>query len=221
MKRYHTVAFDLDGTLTDPKRGLTQGFAYGLKKVGVKFGSVEELKKFIGPPLRESFKREYDLSEKEADDALYLFREYFGVYGWWDNELYPGIHELLASLRERGFKIVLATSKPEVYSSKILKLFGLLEYFDFAEGASFDSSRERKRDVLDYALSKVGVISDEDRRGAILVGDTVYDVEGANELGIDSLAVTYGYGTREALAKEGATYIVDRVEEIKNIILGD
>ena len=91
MKNYHTIAFDLDGTLTDPKRGLTSAFAYGLQKVGIAFESVESLKKFIGPPLRDSFRDEYGLSEKDADDALMLFREYFGVYGWWDNELYEGI----------------------------------------------------------------------------------------------------------------------------------
>ena len=88
MKNYDTVAFDLDGTLTDPKRGLTSAFAYGLRKIGLRVDDVESLKKFIGPPLRDSFRDEYGLSEQDADDALMLFREYFGVYGWWDNELY-------------------------------------------------------------------------------------------------------------------------------------
>ena len=220
MKNYHTIAFDLDGTLTDPKRGLTSAFAYGLKKVGITFESVESLKKFIGPPLRDSFRDEYGLSEKDADDALMLFREYFGVYGWWDNELYEGIHDLLASLRAAGKKIVLATSKPEVYSSKILKLFGLTDYFDFAEGASFDSSRERKCDVLDYALSKVGVTAPEEKAGAVLVGDTKFDIEGARICGVDSIGVTYGYGTEEDLANEGATYIAKTVAEVKRILLG-
>lgn len=220
MKNYHTIAFDLDGTLTDPKRGLTSAFAYGLKKVGVTFESLESLKKFIGPPLRDSFRDEYGLSEKDADDALMLFREYFGVYGWWDNELYEGIHDLLSSLRAAGKKIVLATSKPEVYSSKILKLFGLTEYFDFAEGASFDSSRERKCDVLDYALSKVGVCTPEEKAGAVLVGDTKFDIEGARICGVDSIGVTYGYGTEADLANEGATYIAKTVAEVKKILLG-
>ncbi len=215
-KDYKVIAFDLDGTLTDPKRGLTSAFAYGLKKMGVKFGNVGELQKFIGPPLRDSFQSEYGLSEHDANEALRLFREYFGVYGWWDNELYSGIPELLAELKAAGKTVVLATSKPEVYSSKILKLFGIDGYFDFAEGASFDSSREKKCDVLEYALSKVGA----DKSTAILIGDTRFDIEGANICGIDSLGVTYGYGREDELCREGATYVASTVAEVREILLG-
>lgn len=216
MKKYKTVAFDLDGTLTDPFRGLTSAFAYGLKKIGIDVSGDNNLKRFIGPPLRDSFQEEYGLSLEAAEEALRLFREYFSVYGWWDNELYPGIKELLSDLKAAGYTVVLATSKPDVYSSKILKLFGIAEYFDFSEGASFDSSRERKCDVLQYALDKVG----RDAESAVLIGDTRFDVEGANVLGVDSIAVTYGYGTREALEKEGATYIVDTVSDIRALLLG-
>ena len=220
MKKYDVIAFDLDGTLTDPKKGLTSAFAYGLRKIGIKCENVESLKKFIGPPLRDSFRDEYGLSEEAADDALMLFREYFGVYGWWDNELYDGIHDLLSSLRAAGKTLVLATSKPEVYSSKILKLFRLSEYFDFAEGASFDSSREKKCDVLDYALSKVGVDAEEKKQKAVLVGDTKFDVEGARICGVDSIAVTYGYGSEDELRAEGATYIAATVADVKKLLLG-
>ena len=220
MKNYHTVAFDLDGTLTDPKRGLTSAFAYALRKHDIDFGSIDSLTKFIGPPLRESFKEEYDLSEADADSALFLFREYFGVYGWWDNELYEGIPELLSDLRAAGKKIVLATSKPEVYSSRILKLFGIAEYFDFAEGASFDSSRERKCDVLDYALAAVGVTTSEDKLGAVLVGDTKYDIEGARICGVDSIGVLYGYGAEQELSHEGATHIARTVADVRRLLLG-
>ncbi len=219
MKKYHTIAFDLDGTLTDPKRGLTSAFAYALGKIGVDFGSKEYLVKFIGPPLRDSFQKEYNLSNEDADEALVKFREYFGVYGWWDNELYEGVHELLSSLKEAGKTLILATSKPDVHSSKILKLFDIAKYFDFAEGASFDSSREKKCDVLDYALSKVGIVTDEQKAGVVLVGDTVFDVEGANICGVDSIAVTYGYGKEEELKKLGATYIAGSVTEVKDILI--
>ena len=220
MKQYHTIAFDLDGTLTDPKRGLTSGFAYGLKKVGVEFESMKSLEKFIGPPLKDSFRDEYNISEERADEALRLFREYFGVYGWWDNELYPGIHELLGALKSAEKTLVLATSKPDVYSSKILKLFKLDGYFDFAEGASFDSSREKKCDVLDYALSKVGIEGEEAKGGVVLVGDTVFDIEGARICGVDSIGVTYGYGKEADLISEGATYIASSADEVKRILLG-
>ena len=218
MKKYHTVAFDLDGTLTNPYSGLTRAFEYGLKKAGVKCGPRSELKKFIGPPLRDSFMEEYGLSVEKAEEAVYLFREYFGVYGWWDNERYEGVIELLSRLKSEGYKIVLATSKPDVYSSKILRRFGLSEFFDFAEGASFDHKREKKSEVLEYALSKVGVITEEDKKGAVIIGDTVYDVVGANEIGIDSIAVTYGFGKREELLANGATYIADSVADIYGIL---
>lgn len=218
-KEYHTIAFDLDGTLTDPKKGLTSAFAYGLKKVNVSFESVDSLKKFIGPPLRDSFRDEYGLEEEVADEALRLFREYFGVYGWWDNELYEGIHDLLSSLKTAGKTLVLATSKPDVYSSKILKLFSLSDYFDFSEGATFDSSREKKCDVLEYALNKVGIYNEEQKQGVVLVGDTKFDVEGANICGIDSIAVTYGYGKESEFKEYGATYIANTVEDVKKILL--
>ena len=216
MKKYITVAFDLDGTLTDPKRGLTSAFAYGLKKIGIDPGPAATLTKFIGPPLRESFQIEYGLTLERAEEALRLFREYFGVYGWWDNELYPGIPELLRDLKASGVTVVLATSKPDVYSSKILRLFGIDGYFDFSEGASFDSSREKKCDVLQYALDKVGA----DPETSVLIGDTVFDIEGARICGVDSIGVTFGYGKEDALRAEGATYIAKNVDGIRKILLG-
>lgn len=219
IKQYHTIAFDLDGTLTNPERGLTSSYKYGLRKIGLNITETDSLKKFIGPPLRDSFQEEYGLTLERAEEALRLFREYFGVYGWWDNELYGGIAELLSALKAAGKTVVLATSKPEIYSSRILKLFGINGYFDFSEGASLDSSREKKCDVLEYALSKVGVMTPEQKAGAILIGDTVYDVEGANTVGIDSLAVTYGFGKEEDLRREGATYIAHTVSEIADILL--
>jgi phosphoglycolate phosphatase len=148
-----------------------------------------------------------------------LFREYFGVYGWWDNELYPGIPELLSKLKAAGKTVILATSKPEVYSSKILKLFNIDGYFDFSEGASFDSSREKKCDVLAYALEQVGITEDSKKAGVVLVGDTRFDVEGANIVGVDSIAVTYGYGTEDELRAEGATYIARSVSDIGKLLL--
>ena len=219
MKKYDIIAFDLDGTLTNPYNGLTSAFRYGLRKIGLDINPGEDLGRFIGPPLRESFRDEYGLSEEAADDALMLFREYFGVYGWWDNEIYPGIKDLLSDLKAAGKTVVLATSKPEIYSSKILKLFGISEYFDFSEGASFDSSREKKCDVLRYALEQVGATSNEALASAVLIGDTCFDVEGAQLVGIDSIAVTYGFGKEQDLRKEGATYIANTVDDIRKYLL--
>ena len=131
MKLYHTVAFDLDGTLTDPTAGLTSAFLYALKKLSMPTESREALKRFIGPPLREQFQAEYGMTPEQSNKTLALFREYYSVYGWWDNRLYDKIPEVLSELKCRGLRIILATSKPEIFAVRILKLFGIYKYFDY------------------------------------------------------------------------------------------
>ncbi len=217
-KRFHTLAFDLDGTLTDPARGLTAGFRYAFRKMKIDYGDEEVLKSFIGPPIRQEWMRLYGLSQDEAEEAVFYFREYFGVYGWWDNDLYSGIKDLLSDLKGDGRRIVLATSKPDVYSSKILERFELLPYFNFSQGASFDTSREKKSDVLRYALKNVGV-SDNDLSGVVMIGDTKYDIEGAKEVGVSSVGVLYGYGSERELVDAGADYLVKSVSELREMLL--
>ena len=219
-KNYKVIAFDLDGTLTNPERGLVSGFVYALKKMGTDYADKSTLRKYIGPPLIESWEEDYGYTREQANLAVTIFREYFGVYGWWDNELYEGIKELLAKLKAAGKTIVLSTSKPDIYSSKILKLFEIDGYFDFSEGATADHSREAKCDVLRYALDAVGVGSTEEELSeCVLVGDTRFDVEGANIVGIDSIGVLYGFGTEDQLRTEGATYIARTVADIADILL--
>lgn len=219
-KNYKVIAFDLDGTLTNPERGLVSGFVYALSKMGIDYGDRAKLNRYIGPPLIESWEAEYGLSREEATRAITLFREYFGAYGWWDNELYAGIKDLLSKLKAAGKTIVLSTSKPDIYSAKILRLFGIDGYFDFSEGATADHTREQKCDVLRYALDAVGVgNTKEELSKCVLVGDTRFDVEGANICGIDSIGVLYGFGSREALEREGATYIAPTVRDIEDILL--
>ena len=217
-KSFHTVAFDLDGTLTNPTRGLVSAIKYALKKMKLPYGSEEELKKYIGPPLRESWEREYGISGEQSERTLTLFREYFSVYGWWDNELYLGIPELLSSLKARGKRIILATSKPEVFAVKILKLFGIYGYFDFIGAATLDKSRETKEGVLNYALVGSGALADG-REGIIMVGDRKYDIEGARLCGIGSLGVLWGFGDRAELAEAGADLIAESVADVNRLIL--
>ena len=174
MKEYKTVAFDLDGTLTDPESGLTSGFEYALRKMGIDFGKKSDLKRFIGPPLKREFMSVYSMSDGEAEETVRLFREYFSVYGWWDNRLYPKIPQMLESLKNSGKSIILATSKPEVFANKILKLFGIEKYFDFVGAASLDHTRVEKSQVLSYALDAVSA----DRCASLLVGDRIFDAEG-------------------------------------------
>ena len=215
MKKYKYIAFDLDGTLTDPEEGLTSGFAYALNKMGIPYESKKSLTRFIGPPLKAEFIAAFGFSDAEAEECVRLFREYFSVFGWWDNRLYDGVPNMLAALKQRGKILVLATSKPEVFAKKILKLFGIDKYFDFVGAATLDHTRVAKNEVLRYALESVGADFDS----AVLVGDRVYDAEGARAVGIDSLGVLYGHGTEEEIFSSGFTYIAKKVDDIAEILL--
>ncbi len=215
MKKYSVIAFDLDGTLTNPERGLIASFEYAFKKMGVDYGERESLKRFIGPPIYEEWQKEFGFTPEESSKALLIFREFFSVYGWWDNELYEGIPEMLCALKAAGKKIILATSKPEVFAKKIVRLFGIEKYFDFIGGAATDKTRDRKHEVLKYSLDSIGVT---DYSEVILIGDRLYDAEGAKMLGIDSMGVLYGHGSREEIESSGFNFIAKTVSEITEIL---
>ena len=214
MKEYTAIAFDLDGTLTDPEAGLTSAFAYGLSKMGIDFGEKKNLRRFIGPPLKAEFMKVYGFNDAEAEECVRLFREYFSVYGWWDNKLYPGVPEMLSEFKSRGKKIILATSKPEIFAVKILRLFDIEKYFDFIGGATLDHTRVEKNGVLSYSLDSAGA----DREHSVLVGDRRFDAEGAAFCGIDSLGVLYGHGSREEIESAGFTYTAESVSDILKIL---
>ncbi len=216
MKKYSVVAFDLDGTLTNPERGLIASFEYALGKMGIDYGDPEGLKRFIGPPIYEEWQRYYGITPEESSRTLEYFHEFYSVYGWWDDTLYDGIHELLSALKSAGKRIVLATSKPEHFAKKILDLFDLAKYFDFAGGASSDKERDKKWEVLEYSLTSLGNVN---RDECVMVGDRMYDAEGAKICGIDSIGVLYGHGSREELESAGFTYIVDTPDEVAKLII--
>ena len=209
------VAFDLDGTLSDPEQGLVDGFIYAFKKMGVTdYGDRNSLRRFIGPSLYVVWQDEFGFNETTVVEAIEKFREYYNIYGWWDNKVYDGIHEMLGSLKAAGKTLILATSKPEDTAIKIMKLFGLDKYFDFMGGAAGDD-RDHKWQVLDYSLNSVGA----DRSRAILVGDRMYDAEGAGICGIDSLGVAWGHGSREELENSGFTHIASSPDEVVRFLL--
>lgn len=218
-KKYDIIAFDLDGTLSDPAAGLVGGFVYAFKKMGVDYGERDALKRFIGPPLIETWMPEFGFSYDEAERAVILFREYYNIYGWWDNKIYPGIPELLAELKARGKTVVLTTSKPEDTALDVLNLFDIRKHFDFVGGASSHKTRERKSEVIDYVLDSVGIgSSPEARERVILVGDRVYDAKGASECGIDSVGVLWGHGSADEIASSGFTYTAKSPEDVLNIV---
>ncbi len=214
-KGYDIVAFDLDGTLSDPAAGLVDGFVYAFRKMGIEYGERDSLRRFIGPPLIETWMPEFNLSYEEAERAVLLFREYYNIYGWWDNTIYPGIRELLLELRERGKTVVLTTSKPEDTAEDVLRLFDIRKYFDFVGGASSHKTRERKSEVIEYVLSSIGA---HDKSRCVLVGDRVYDAVGARECGIASVGVLWGHGGAGEINSSGFDYTVSSPEELLSIV---
>lgn len=215
MKKYSIVAFDLDGTLTDPEAGLIAGFKYALDAYGINYGCEQSLKKFIGPPLQDAWVEEYGVSPELALEMLYKFREFYNVYGWWDNKPYESVREMLAALKEKGKTLVVATSKPEPIAKRVLGLFELDKYFDFIGGASTDLKRDKKHEVLEYTLASVECT---DRNAAILVGDRKFDAEGAALCGIDSLGVLWGHGSREEIESSGFSLIAASPDEVVTLL---
>ncbi len=208
---YDIILFDLDGTLTDPGIGITNSVAHALAHWNIEVKDRAELYKFIGPPLSDSFMRYYGFTEEDAVRAIAVYREYFSVKGLYENEVYPGIPELLKALKALGKTVVLATSKPEKFAVEILRHFGLYDYFDIIAGASLDESRNKKADVIAYAISQM---NDPELSKLIMIGDREHDILGARQIGIDSIGVLYGYGDRTEHEKAGATFIAEKVEDI-------
>lgn len=214
MKKYDFVAFDLDGTLSDPEHGLVEAFIYAFKKMGVKeYGDRDSLRRFIGPSLYEVWQDEFGFTKETVVEAIEKFREYYNIYGWWDNTLYEGIPEMLRELKARGKTVILATSKPEDTARKIIALFELGQYFDFQGGASGDT-RDHKWQVLEYSMRSVNALPES----TVLVGDRKYDAEGAKICGIDSIGVTWGHGSREELEASGFTHIVSTPDELLQLL---
>ncbi len=218
MSRYKCIAFDLDGTLTDPAQGLLNGFVYAFRKLGIDYGERDALRRFIGPPLFECWQREFGFSAEEADEAIELFREYYTVYGWRENRVYEDIPRVLGELRSRGKTLVVATSKPEDQARRIIRLFGLEKLFDYVGGAVCHHNRATKREVLKYSLSEAGIT---DLSSCVMVGDRVFDAEGASLLGMDSIGVLWGHGDAREIAEAGFTYTVGTPGELLSLLIKD
>lgn len=211
MKRYQYLLFDLDGTLTDSALGITNSVKYALEEFGIVVKDRGELLKFIGPPLVDSFMEYYGFSREKAAEAVAIYREYFQAKGIFENRVYDGVEEVLKELKDRGKTLILATSKPEVFTVRILEHFHLAEYFYFVAGATMDESRNKKDQVIAYALEQCKIA---DKSEALMIGDREHDILGAGANGIDSVGVLYGFGSREELEAAGADYIVETLEEL-------
>lgn len=217
---FNYILFDLDGTLTDPKEGITKSVQYALADFGIDEKNLDKLEVFIGPPLKESFIEFYDFNEQDALKAVDKYRERFVVTGIFENKIYKGIPELLKELHERGCKISIASSKPTILVERILDYFDIAKYFDYVVGSEMDGRRTKKEEVVEEALRQM-VPENVDRRDVAMIGDRKFDIEGARAFGLTGIAVSYGYAPEGELEAAGADYIVDSVEELKNALLKD
>lgn len=210
--------FDLDGTITDSGPGIISSIRYALKKQGIEEPSEEVLRSFIGPPLREQFCSVFGLTVEEGNEMVSLYREYYEDRGIFENRVYEGVPEMLESLKEANLRILMATSKPEIYAKRIAEHFGFDRYFDFIGGACMDGTRTDKYEVIRYVLDRCS-ISEEERKRAVMIGDRSHDVIGAKKAGLNSIGVLYGYGSKEELEQAGAETTAASPSDITGILL--
>lgn len=212
---YKYILFDLDGTLTKSGEGIINSVYYALNKFDIKVEDRENLSKFIGPPLQESFEKYYNLSKEQTTVAIGYYREYFKEKGIYENTLYEDIKELLFRLNKLNKTIILATSKPEEFAIKILNYFDIKKYFTHIVGATMDGSLSEKEDIIKKAIQLANI---QDKSTAIMVGDRKHDIIGAKKSNIKSIGVLYGYGSKKELQDSKADFIVENSLDIINIV---
>lgn len=213
---YTHIFFDLDGTLTDPKEGITNSVAYALASFGIQ-EDPNRLTPFIGPPLIDSFMEFYHFDLPTAQKAVEKYREYFSRRGIFENRVFSGSQPLLAQLKEAGKTVCLATSKPEVFARQILEHFHIDGYFDQIVGSCLDGKRTKKGEVIAEVFTRLGDAC-PDKAMCVMVGDRLHDIMGAQENGLDSISVTFGYGSQEELSQAGATHIAHTFEELAQLL---
>lgn len=215
---YQYIFFDLDGTLTDPKEGITKSVQYALSRMGIEEPDLKKLERFIGPPLKESFEEYYGFTSEMAKEGIGYYREVFQTEGLYQNELLPGVPQMLGALKEAGKILCIASSKPEPFVCKILEHFHIDNYFENVCGSNLDETRTKKAEVIEELLKRLR-ISGEERSKVLMVGDRKHDVEGAAVFGIPCVGLSMGYAAEGELEKAGAVAVVDSMEELKTFIL--
>ncbi|NLK20666.1 MAG: HAD family hydrolase [Epulopiscium sp.] len=216
FKEHDIILFDLDGTLTDPKLGITKSIQYSLKHFGINESCLDRLVPFIGPPLKDSFMEFYDFTEEQTEEAIKKYREYFAEKGLYENAIYPGIYELLEELYNGGKFLYVATSKPTIFAKKILEHFGISRFFKSIVGSNLDGSRVDKGEIISDVIEN---IDNPNYNKIVMIGDRKFDIIGARKLGLDSIGVLYGFGPLEELELEKPTYIAETVEDLKRNLI--
>ena len=206
------IFFDLDGTLTDSGEGIINCAILALEHFGLPVPSREEMRVFVGPPLDQTMIA-FGVPADRAQEAVDVFRSRYLVVGKFENSPYPGIHQLLETLKSQGHRLFVATSKPETTAVEILHKFELAQYFEVICGATLDGTRVHKADVIAYLLKQIGTPED-----ILMVGDTAFDVTGAAAHGIKTIGVSWGYGEVADMEQAGAVAIADTMEQLEAFI---
>lgn len=212
--RWKYLLYDLDGTLTDPMQGITRSVQYALNHFGIEVTDLQTLCPFIGPPLADSFREFYHLTDAQITEAVDCYHEYFVEKGIFDNKLYPGIPELLSGAVEAGCINVMATSKPEPLAQQIAEHFDFAQHFHLICGSLYDGRRPTKTDVIRHALAELQIAPHE----AVMIGDRRFDIEGAAAVGIASIAVQWGYASPGELDAAHPDFTVGDVESLRKLL---
>ena len=211
--KQNIILFDLDGTLTDSMEGVIRYAQYMQEKMGLRVWDYEELRFMVGPPLIESFTKEFEMPFEEAEKGIEVFRERYSTIGLFENEVFPGIVEMLEELKAKGKRMAVATSKKENLAVRILEHFDIAKYMEVIGGDAREIGRDTKAKVIDYVLETMGA----EKEDVIMVGDRKFDIIGAHALGIPCIAVEWGYGDRAEFEAHDADYIVATTEDVANL----
>lgn len=216
--------FDLDGTLTDPKEGITRSVQHALKYFGIEEPDLDKLEPFIGPPLKDSFMEFYGLSEGQALKAIEVYRERFAPIGVLENMIFPGTEQMLRRAREKGIHLAVASSKPLVFVRQILQHFQIDNYFEVIVGSELDGTRGSKEEVVEEALRQLGIMQmgqPERRRLCAMVGDRKFDIQGAKAHGLAAIGVSFGYAGPGELEAAGVDVVADTMEQLEALLTED
>ena len=215
---FHTILFDLDGTLTDSREGIINSVKYTIEKLGGTMPNAQTLLKFIGPPLQESFMEHCGYSREKAVEGVRVFREHYVPVGQYENEAAPGMRDVLERLKAKGYTLALASSKPEELCVSICRRFGFTPFLSAVTGSPAGADWE-KVDVIREAMRRLR-LTDADKPTVLMVGDRKYDVLGAQECGLACVGVEFfGYAAPGELAEAGAAAVVRTAEELEQFIL--
>lgn len=216
--KYKYLLFDLDGTVSESAPGIRMSLEKAIAQLGIEAPDLSDYTLYIGPPLIDTFLHLCHLPPEQAERGAQLYRDYYNAEGKYRNRAYDGIRALLCTLREKGARLAICTSKYERFAEEIVEILGLTDCFDAVCGSNLDGSRKDKKDLIPYALETIAGDAEAAKKNAVMIGDTWYDARGARLCGVDFIGVAYGYGALQPMLNEGASALAQTVEELQELL---